>query len=75
MSGILDIFSPLFEFFEFIYNVLATFFDGFVGVVKMLGFVMGEVNTIFLWIPAPITRIILMILGVAIFYKVLGREG
>lgn len=75
MTGILDIFSPLFEFIELIYNLVINVFTGLFGVVKMLGFVMGEINTIFVWIPAPITRILVMTLGVAIFYKVLGREG
>lgn len=67
INSIIDI---LLAFWDFVID----FFEDIAYVVQLVTSFVAGIPQYFSWLPAPILALIVAIFGVAIIYKVLGRE-
>lgn len=67
VNSIIDI---LLAFWDFVID----FFEDIAYVVQLVTSFVAGIPQYFSWLPAPILALIVAIFGVAIIYKVLGRE-
>lgn len=65
-----------------VYNIIKTLFDFIIGfihdlieLVKMVGEAVAKVPSMLGFLPSAILSLLLLLIGVAVMYKVLGREG
>lgn len=58
-----------------IWDFVLGFFEDVAYVVKLTGQAMAQIPNIFRWLPPELLAIVVLIIGVVVVYKVLGREG
>lgn len=51
------------------------FIEDIVFVVKLCGAFVAKIPLLFSWLPAEAVALVVIIFGVVVIYKVLGREG
>lgn len=68
LVGIGDMFVSLWEF-------VIGFFEDIAYIVKLTGQAVLHIPDIFSWLPAEMVALIVVIIGVVVVYKVMGREG
>ena len=74
--------QTLIDFFLSLGGLIKSLVDFVIGIVediafmaKMLGLVIAHIPNYFSWLPAPVISLFLLILGVVVVYKIIGREG
>lgn len=65
-----------------VYNIIKTLFDFIIGfvqdlieLVKMVGEAVVKLPELLGFLPSALLTLLLLLVGVAVMYKVLGREG
>ena len=56
-------------------NFIIGLFEDLVYMVKLLGKFLVELPNYFIWLPEPLVAMIVLIFGLVVCYKILGREG
>lgn len=63
-----DVLKSAFEFF-------VDTVEGLAYIVKLLAYFIEKIPDYFGWLPAEFLTIVVLVFGVAVTYKILGREG
>lgn len=74
LQGIFDILKKIGDFFTSIVDFIVSFFGDVVKFVKMLGTFASKIPDWFSWLPAPVLALIVILVGVIILIRVLGRD-
>lgn len=75
MDTLLDFFSSIGEIIVSIVKFVISFFQDLIYVIKLTGKVVGQIPAFFSWMPAEIISLLVILFGVVVIYKILGREG
>lgn len=74
--------DALLEFFRGIGTAITSIFDFVIGLfqdliymIKLLGQVVFNIPSYFSWLPAGVLSLIVVVIGIVVIYKILGREG
>lgn len=74
--------QTLINFVETISNVITAIIDFVIGLfqdliymIRLLGEVVLNIPAYFTWLPAEAIALVVVIIGVVVIYKILGREG
>lgn len=57
------------------FDFLISFFGDLVYAIQLLGKVVISLPSYFSWLPPSISSLLITLLGIAVIYKILGREG
>lgn len=75
MEGIITYLQSLGEMIRGIAQMVVNFFKGYIDIAKMLSFFTEKLPAFFTWMPDGVLTMFVLLLGVAVAYKILGREG
>lgn len=75
MQTIIDFFEGLGSAITAVIDFLISMVQDLVYMVQLLVKVVAKIPVYFSWIPGEVLAIIVVIIGVAVTYKILGREG
>lgn len=74
--------QTLVDFFKSIGNVIMSLVDFVIGIIQDLVYVVKLCNefilkipTLFVWLPTGVIALIVVIFGIVVIYKIMGREG
>lgn len=67
-TGIADVVTSLIDF-------VVGFIEDLVYVVTLCGQFVLKIPTYFSWLPGEVVTLIVLLFGVVVIYKILGREG
>lgn len=74
--------EQIIEFLIYIGDVITSVFDFFVDTVEglaycveLLAYFTAQIPLYFSWLPSEFVASVVMIFGIAVTYKILGREG
>lgn len=74
--------QALLQFFKGIGNTIVSVVDFVIGLfqdliymIKLLGQVVLNIPAYFSWLPGELLVILVLIVGIVVVYKILGREG
>ncbi len=74
LQGIFDIIKKIGDFFTSIVDFIVTLFEDLVKFIKMLGIFVAKIPEWFSWLPAPVLALIVILIGVVVLLRVLGRD-
>lgn len=63
------------DFFVSIYEFVIGFFRDIAYVIELTAEFVAKIPDYFDWLPAEVVALIVVIFGIVVIYKVLGREG
>lgn len=75
MNAIITFFEGIVGAITGAIDFLIGFFEDIVYIVKITGKFVLEIPNYLAWLPAPVLVIVVVVFGVAVIYKVMGREG
>lgn len=75
MDTIINFFSTLGEIINTIIGFVVSFFQDVVYVITLTGKFLGQIPSLFSWVPAEMLVILVSIFSIVVIYKILGREG
>ena len=75
MQVLIDFFKGVGNAITSIIDFVIGFFEDLVYMIKLLGQVIVNIPSYFSWLPAEVVAILVLIIGVVVVYKILGREG
>lgn len=75
MNAILDFFKGIGNAIVSVVDFVIGLFEDLIYMIKILGQVIANIPSYFSWLPAELISILLIIVGVVVIYKILGREG
>ncbi len=75
MDTILNILAEFARFFRHLVDFVVGFFQDLVYMIKLLGKFILELPMYFSWLPDQLVATLLLIFGIVVIYKILGREG
>lgn len=75
MGALIDFIGSIAELIIGAFQFLVDTVKGLAYCVKMLTFFTASIPDYFSWIPEPCITLIVLIFGIAVTYKILGREG
>lgn len=75
MQVLIDFFKGVGNAITAIIDFVIGFFEDLVYMIKLLGQVIVNIPSYFSWLPPEVVAILVLIIGVVVVYKILGREG
>ena len=75
LDSIMEFFSTLFEPILTLLDVVLSFFSD---IMYMLGLLVGfsyNLDSILAFLPSPFVSSLVLVFGIVVIYKILGREG
>lgn len=75
MSAIITFFEGIVDAITGAIDFLIGFIEDIVYIVKITGEFVLEIPNYLAWLPAPVLAIVVIVFGVVVIYKVMGREG
>lgn len=75
MEAIIKFFQGVGDLLLGIVDFIVGFFEDVVYMIQLTGKVVVSIPSYFSWMPGEIVTLIVIIFGVVVLYKVLGREG
>lgn len=75
MSAIITFFEGIVDAITGAIDFLIGFIEDIVYIVKITGEFVLEIPNYLAWLPAPVLVIVVVVFGVVVIYKVMGREG
>lgn len=66
--------SNIANFFKTLWDFIITFFKEIVYIIQLLGGVLLNAPSYFVWLPAVVTTLIITGLTIIVIYKVIGRD-
>lgn len=75
MGAILDFFKGIGTAITSIFEFVIGLFQDLIYMIKLLGQVVFNIPAYFSWLPAGVLSLIVVIIGIVVIYKILGREG
>lgn len=74
LQGIFDVLKKIGDFFTSIVDFIVTLFEDIVKFIKLLGTFAAKIPDWFSWLPASVLALIVILVGVVILIRVLGRD-
>ena len=75
MGAIITFFEGIVDAITGAIDFLIGFIEDIVYIVKITGEFVLEIPNYLAWLPAPVLAIVIVVFGVVVIYKVMGREG
>ena len=75
MNAIITFFEGIVDAITGAIDFLIGFIEDIVYIVKITGEFVLEIPNYLSWLPAPVLVIVVVVFGVVVIYKVMGREG
>lgn len=75
MGAIITFFEGIVDAITGAIDFLIGFIEDIVYIVKITGEFVLEIPSYLGWLPAPVLAIVIVVFGVVVIYKVMGREG
>lgn len=75
MNAIITFFEGIVDAITGAIDFLIGFIEDIVYIVKITGEFVLEIPNYLAWLPAPVLVIVVVVFGVVVIYKVMGREG
>lgn len=75
MDAIAKFFEAIGDAIIAAFDFLISFFGDLVYAIQLLGKVVISLPSYFSWLPSSISSLLITLLGIAVIYKILGREG
>lgn len=75
LDGLFDLFSTIGEYISTAWTFLVDFFKDTFDMIKLVGETVSKLPQYFTWLPEELLSILLVLFGVVVLYKILGREG
>lgn len=75
MKTIINFLSLIGEFIVNLVDFVIGLFEDLVYMVQLLGKFIANLPFYFSWLPEPLVSTLIIIFGVVVVYKILGREG
>lgn len=75
MNAIITFFGGFVDVITGAVDFLVGFIEDIVYIVKITGEFVLEIPNYLAWLPAPVLAIVIVVFGVVVIYKVMGREG
>lgn len=75
MNAIITFFEGIVDAIVGAIDFLIGFIEDIVYIVKITGEFVLEIPSYLGWLPAPVLAIVVVVFGVVVIYKVMGREG
>lgn len=75
MGAIITFFEGIVDAIAGAIDFLIGFIEDIVYIVKITGEFVLEIPSYLGWLPAPVLAIVVVVFGVVVIYKVMGREG
>ena len=75
LGGIVKFFTGFANIVTSVVDFIIGFVQDIVFVVKLTGSFLAKIPQLFSWLPASVITILVVIFGVVVVYKVIGREG
>lgn len=58
-----------------LFDIIFGFFEDIVYIIKITGIFLARIPDYFSWLPSEVVTLIVVIFGIVVIYKILGREG
>ena len=75
MEQIVDIFLSIGQFITSIFGFIIDIIEGLAYCVKLLAYFTANLPSYFSWLPLEFVVPIVTLIGIAVTYKLIGREG
>lgn len=75
MVALLDFFKGIANALVSIIDFVISLFEDLIYMIKLLGKVIGNIPSYFSWLPGELLAILVVLIGIVVVYKILGREG
>ena len=75
MNAIITFFEGIADAIAGAIDFLIGFIEDIVYIVKITGEFVLEIPNYLSWLPAPVLTTVVVVFGVVVIYKVMGREG
>lgn len=75
MDVIIDFLAGIGEVIVTVIEFVVSFFSDVVYVIQLTGKFLAQIPTYFSWLPGELLGLLVIIFGVVVIYKILGREG
>lgn len=75
MRTIIDILSGFGQAISTLFDIIFGFFEDIVYIIKITGIFLARIPDYFSWLPSEVVTLIVVIFGIVVIYKILGREG
>ena len=74
MSAIINFFEGIGNVITAVIDFIISFFGDLVWIIKTLIWCVGQIPSLFSWIPGEVSSVLMIIVSVAMIYKIMGRE-
>lgn len=75
MQGVLSFLEGFADSLVTLVNFIITCFADVIYMIQLLVKVVAQIPNYFSWLPAEMLTLVIVIFGVVVVYKILGREG
>lgn len=75
MQTLIDFFKSFTDIVSSLVDFVIGLFEDLVYMIKLLGQVVLNIPVYFSWLPGEVLALIVVLIGIVVVYKILGREG
>lgn len=75
MDTIISFFEGIGKWLVGVIDFVVSFFGDLIYVIQLTGKVLAQIPSFFSWMPAEIVTLLVVLFGIVVIYKILGREG
>lgn len=75
MTAIFNVVKGIGEFIDALWGFVTGLIEDTITMVDMIGGAILKIPQLLGWLPTSVAAVLLVLVGVAVTYKVLGREG
>lgn len=75
MDAILDFFAAIGDIIGAIIDFVISLFQDLIYMIQLLGQIVVNIPVYFSWLPSTLVTMVVVIFGIVVIYKILGREG
>lgn len=75
MDSIISFFEGIGKAIVAAFDFVVSFFGDLIYVIQLTGKVLAQIPSFFSWMPAEIVTLLVVLFGIVVIYKILGREG
>lgn len=75
MQAIIDFFKAIGDIIVAIIDFVVSFFGDLIYMIQLTGQFLAQIPAYFSWLPGELVSMLVILFGVVVIYKILGREG
>lgn len=75
MDGIISFLRGIGTAIVAVFDFVIGFFQDLIYIIQLTGKFLLQMPTYFYWIPAELRSMLIVLLGIVVIYKIMGREG